>query len=484
MEKYIATIDQSTAGTKLLLFNEQTEIEYISTLKHERYFPQTGWVEQDPLEIFRNIVTLLSNENLQQKNIELLTITNQRETIVAWDKQTGQPIYNAIVWQCNRTTDYCTNMKSPLIEKTIYDKTGLSLNPYFSASKIKWLLDNVPAANKLIQSNSLAIGTIDSWLIWNLTNGKKHVTDITNASRTLLYNIHELKWDEDLLEIFQIPDSVLPKVLYSDDIFGHITNKSIPLKNIPISGVIGDSQAAFYAQECFAEGDIKATFGTGTSVMLNSGELLASNSSIANSIGWAKNNKVKYAQEGLINSSGDIINWLMNDAHFVDSIEELELMIGSANQSQEVFLIPSFNGFATPFWDYDKKAAYYGISRDTTKADLVLASVEAIAYQVKYVIDYILQHTEGKLNQLKVDGGATSNKMLMQLLANLINRDVHISTIEELSAKGSFMIGAEVCNIKAIKRMDQTHQIVSPQNHQQAITKYKKWKKQLESHFN
>ncbi|MDG5789631.1 glycerol kinase GlpK [Evansella sp. AB-P1] len=437
--EYILSVDQSTSGTKVLLINSQGEVIHKKGASHEQYYPNPGWVEHDPIEIYENVKRLLKETINTVPNakdvLKVLAVTNQRETIVVWDKESGIPVYNAIVWQCRRTSDICKDLKELGYESTVKSKTGLTLDPYFSATKVKWILENVDGVKEKAANGKLLLGTIDSWLIWKLTDGKVHATDYTNASRTLLFNIHTLDWDEELLAVFSINKSMLPQVKDSNANFGMVEDDD--LLQLPISGVIGDSQGALFGQKCFEIGMAKATYGTGTSVLLHTGNLVDAHNGLVTSIAWGIDSKIEYALEGIIHTSGDVMKWIKEDLGLFSDYNEVEKLASSLTDNQGVYLIPAFVGLGAPYWDPYARAAIMGMSRNTTKAHIVRAGLESIAYQVKNVVELMEKESHINIKELKVDGGATKNSFLMQFQADMLDTNVVASNISELSAMGS-----------------------------------------------
>lgn len=488
-QQYILTIDQSTSGTKLLIIDAQGQVIVRKTVSHEQIYPQSGWVEHNPIEIYENIKKLIK-EIIDEKvipvdELKVLTITNQRETIVVWDKKTGNPVYNAIVWQCRRTTSICEDLKVNGYEDLIQEKTGLIIDPYFSAPKIKWILENVSGAKEGADKGELLLGTIDSWLIWKLTNGKVHATDVTNASRTLLYNIDNQNWDDKLLRVFNIPKVMLPEVKYSDDIYGTVEVDELSSIKLPISGVIGDSQAALFGQQCFKRGLAKATFGTGTSVMIYTGVLKKGKNGLVSTVAWGLNGEVSYAQEGIIHMTGDVIKWLKEDLGLINNLKEAESLAKSLPDNQGVYLIPAFVGLGAPYWSPESRAAIVGMNRNTKKKHIIRAALESIVYQVKDVIKLLQIETNIQLEELKVDGGATSNKFLMQYLASVLGIDVIVSNVEELSAKGSATIGGLGVgiwdSIDEINIITQNNRVYKPVLPKDLTNKYyQEWKENVE----
>jgi len=444
-EKFILAIDQSTSASKALIIDGNGYIKYKINKKHEQIYPQLGWVEHNPMEIYQNVKLvvkeIIEENNICEEDILGLAITNQRETIVVWDKETGLPIYNAIVWQCRRTNEICTELKQ--YENVIIDKTGLRLDPYFSGTKIKWILDNVEGARNKADDGKLLLGTIDSWLIWKLTKGKFHVTDYTNASRTLLLNIKTLKWDKELLNIFNIPEDMLPKLYPSDEIFG-ITDLGGQLKKpLKICGVIGDSQGALFGQRCFEKGMAKSTFGTGNSIMVNVGsKYIPSKNGIVTTIAYVSKNEINYGIEGIINSSGDTINWIHNELGLFKEFKEFNEAVAEIKENNGVYLIPAFLGLGIPYWENNAKASIVGLSRNTTKKHIMRAALESIAYQVKDALSVIEEEDNIKVKNLNIDGGVTTNKIYNQFLADLIDCKIETNLNEELSSLGAaFLCG-------------------------------------------
>lgn len=441
-EKFVLALDQSTSGSKAAIVNHKGQIKYLCAKEHSQYYPKPGWVEHDPLEIYENCKSLLvdavKQAGLAPDDISVLAITNQRETVILWDRETGQPVYNAIVWQCRRTADLCEQLKARGLEEVIKEKTGLQLDPYFSASKIKWILDNVPGVKEKAATGEICIGTIDSWLIWKLTNKAVHATDYTNASRTLLFNIQTLEWDQELLEIFDVKKSMLPVVKSSNAIFGQTAKGELFDKSLPISGVIGDSQGALFGQQCTTPGMAKATYGTGSSIMMHTGEqLIRSEQGLVSAIAWGIDGLVEYALEGIVHSSGDAVKWVKENLGLFNTFDEAEAMIASLTDNQGVYMVPAFVGLGVPYWDPYARAAVVGMSRGTGKAHFIRAAVEAIAYQISDAISVMVEESGITLQELKADGGATRNEFLMQFQADILQTRVNVAKIAELSMMGS-----------------------------------------------
>ncbi len=447
MENYILAIDQSTSGTKALVVNRSGEVLARSSLEHKQHYVKAGWVEHDPLEIYRNVeacaIAALEKAGLRAEQVSALTITNQRETAVMWDRLTGQPVYNAIVWQCQRTADRCAQYKAEGREPAVTAATGLMLDPYFSASKWGWMLEHVPEAREKQEQGRLLAGTIDSWLIWKLTDGEVHATDYTNASRTSLFNIHTLAWDEEMCSLFGVPSSLLPVVKYSDDRFGYTKESGWLGASVPVTGVIGDSQGALFGNLCFQEGMAKATYGTGTSVLMNVGGKLAEagGSGLVQTIAWGLNGSVTYALEAIIRSSGDSLKWLRDNLGLFGSFEEMDRLLEDVPDNEGVYLVPAFVGLGAPYWQPAARAAITGMNRGTGKGHLIRAALESIAYQVYDAVE-LLQSVSGiKLEELRADGGAAENAMLMQFQSDLLRTSVVRAGAPELSALGSVFLG-------------------------------------------
>lgn len=467
-EKFILAIDQSTSATKMMLFDHQANLIYRVSYSHQQYYPAEGFVEHNPEEIFENTLKGM-NEILQEKglpadDLAAVSITNQRETSLIWDKTTGKPIANAAVWQCQRGKDFCKSLNEQGYGPKIQEKTGLIIDPYFSASKLRWIINHVPGAKEKAQKGDLMLGTMDSWLLWKLTNGKVHATDYSNACRTMLFNINTLKWDEELISIFDLDVSMFPEVKFSDQVFGH-TDPSVVLDQpVPISGLLGDSHAALFGQNCFEPGMAKATYGTGSSIMMNIGNKpLPSPKGLVTSIGYGRAGKIDYVFEGNIHCTGDTINWLINDAELIANAAESETLALSVPDSNQVYFVPAFVGLGAPYWDNQARACISGMARNTKKAHIVRAALESIAYQVKDLIDLMVENANIPFREMRVDGGPTRNNFLMHFQSDMLKKEVVRSNIEEISALGSaFMAGLAVGlwedldEINALRKVDKT----------------------------
>jgi glycerol kinase len=489
-QEYILAIDQSTSATKIILFDQKGILKHRFSIPHQQYYPQTGFVEHNPVEIFENTLSgikqLLAESSIEISSIASIAITNQRETSLVWDRNTGLPIYNAAVWQCLRGTDFCTKLRNDGYSETIRNKTGLIVDPYFSASKLRWIIKNVPEAEIKAKSGDLLLGTMDSWLLWKLTGGKVHATDYSNACRTMLFNINTLEWDNELIELFGLHKCMFPKVQSSDEIFGYTSSDLLGGASIPIAGLIGDSHAALFGQNCFEPGMAKATYGTGSSIMMNIGKSPAkAPEGLVTSIGFGRNNQINYVFEGNIHCTGDTINWLKNELQLIDSANETGELANSVTDNNGVYMVPAFVGLGAPYWDNSAKASITGMGRDTNKAHIVRAALESIAYQVKDLIDLMVKEGIIELKELRVDGGPTRNNFLMQFQSDMLEREVVRSTIEEVSALGAtYMAGLATGfwkDIEEIKTLYHSDRTFAPQmSHEEIIQLYSGWKKAVE----
>lgn len=483
--RYILTVDQSTSATKAIIFDDKGRLIHRYNITHKQYYPKPGWVEHDPEEIFNNTLKAIKEVTRESRvsldEVMAISITNQRETALVWDRKTGKPIYNAIVWQCKRSADVCERLEKEGLGIMIKEKSGLNLSPYFSASKIRWILENVESAKEKARKEELLFGTIDSWLIWKLTKGKNHFIDYTNASRTQLLNLKELKWDKELLEIFEIPESMLPELKPSDEIFGYLEIEGMGNK-LPITGVIGDSHGALFGQTCFEKGTAKATYGTGSSVMMNIGkEALIPSSGIVGSLGWVLKKDISYVLEGNINYTGATIKWLVENLELISDPRESGIIASSVEDNGGVYLVPAFVGLGAPYWDSEARAIITGISSGTKKAHIVRAAEESIAYQIKDIIELMVEESKIPLKELRVDGGPTKDNFLMQFQSDILNVPVVKVKIEELSALGSaFIVGLALglwdsfTELTALRDIDK---IFNPKMSKEEIDRlYKGWK--------
>ncbi len=427
-----------------MLFSEQCEMLRRVNAAHRQHYPKPGWVEHDAEEIYANVlsgVRELFKDGVPADATYSLAITNQRETVVVWNKHTGRPVCNAVVWQCMRGADFCNSLKEQGYSEMVKAKSGLLIDPYFSASGVKWILDNVPGAREAADRGDLLMGTIDSWLVWKLTDGKSHVTDYTNASRTLLFNIHTLQWDKELLDLFTIPESMMPALLPSDGVFGETTLGGVFAQPITIAGVLGDSHGALAGQMCFEEGLGKATYGTGSSVMVNIGEQCAeAPQGLVTSVGFAAMGKVFYAFEGNIHCTGATLKWLQEKLHMIESPAEVEGEARSVADNGGVYLVPAFAGLGAPWWNSDARAAILGMTLATERAHVLRAALESIAYQVSDLVAAMVSQAGISLKEVRVDGGPTKNAFLMQFQADCLRVPVDCSDVEEASALGAVVM--------------------------------------------
>jgi glycerol kinase len=442
METYILALDQGTTSSRAILFNKKGEIVHIVQREFTQYFPKSGWVEHNPNEIWGSILSViaecLAESNIKPSQIAGIGITNQRETTVVWEKETGKPIYNAIVWQSRQTVEICEELKAKGHEKLFRDKTGLLIDAYFSGTKLKWILDNVEGARERAERGELLFGTIDTWLVWKLSGGKVHVTDYSNASRTLMYNIHELKWDQELLDILSIPKVMLPEVRQSSEVYAETIDYHFFGCNVPIAGVAGDQQAALFGQTCFEKGMAKNTYGTGCFMLENTGEqAVKSEHGLLTTIAWGINGKVTYALEGSIFVAGSAIQWLRDGLRMVKDAAESEAYASRVTSSEGVYLVPAFVGLGTPYWDSDVRGAVFGLTRGTKKEHFIRATLEALAYQTKDVLMAMEADSGIALKSLRVDGGAVANNFLMQFQSDLLNVPVERPLVKETTALGA-----------------------------------------------
>ncbi len=443
-EGYILAIDQGTTGTTCIIFDRKANVIGRSYAPVRQIYPQPGWVEHDPIDIWNGVLAAV-HEVMQQNNIpytalKAVGITNQRETVVLWDKDTGLPVYNAIVWQCRRTAQMCNKLKQEGIEGEIHAKTGLLLDPYFSGTKVAWLLDNVAGLRERASKGEILFGTIDSWLIWNLTGGRSHQTDMTNACRTLFYNIHELKWDEEILNYLNIPLNMLPDVHPSSFRFGEVAAQTFAPDQpaIPITGVAGDQQAALFGQACFQPGNLKVTYGTGAFLLINTGTTpVESQNGLLTTLAWGYNNKVEYAIEGSTFIAGAAVQWLRDEMKIVTNAAETEQMALAVPDNGGVYIVPAFVGLGAPYWDSTARGAVFGLTRGSNRNHLVRAALESIAYQVRDVLEAMKQDSGLEFDEIKVDGGAVANNFLMQFQADMMGTSVIRPKVTETTALGA-----------------------------------------------
>ncbi|TCJ02858.1 glycerol kinase GlpK [Cytobacillus praedii] len=442
MEKFILSLDQGTTSSRAILFNKNGEITHSAQREFTQYFPKPGWVEHNANEIWGSILSViaevLSESGVHPGQIAGIGITNQRETAVVWDKETGKPIYNAIVWQSRQTSEICEELKAKGYNETFREKTGLLIDAYFSGTKVKWILDHVEGAREKAEQGKLLFGTIDTWLIWKLSGGKAHVTDYSNASRTLMFNIYELKWDEELLEILGVPASMLPEVRPSSEIYGHTVDYHFFGKEIPIAGAAGDQQAALFGQACFEEGMAKNTYGTGCFMLMNTGEkAVRSENGLLTTIAWGLNGKVEYALEGSIFVAGSAIQWLRDGMRMLQNAKDSEQYAKKVDTTDGVYVVPAFVGLGTPYWDSEVRGAVFGLTRGTSKEHFIRATLESLAYQTKDVLSAMEADSGIELKTLRVDGGAVKNDFLMEFQSDILNVPVERPIINETTALGA-----------------------------------------------
>lgn len=440
--KYIMALDQGTTSSRAILFDKEGNVVATSQKEFTQFYPKVGWVEHNPMEIWGSqsgvMREVLETNSIRPEEVCAIGITNQRETTIVWEKSTGKPVYNAIVWQCRRTSEICDELKEKGYEKLIKDKTGLILDAYFSATKIKWILDNIEGAREKAENGELLFGTVDTWLIWNLTRGKVHVTDYTNAARTMLYNIKELKWDDEILEILDIPKSMLPDVKPSSYVYGHTDEGMLSGAQIPIAGCAGDQQAALFGQTCFEEGSAKNTYGTGCFMLMNTGEhIVESKHGLLTTIAWGVDGKVEYALEGSIFIGGASIQWLRDELRVLYDAKQSEFYANSVKDTNGVYVVPAFAGLGAPYWDMYARGAIMGLTRGANRAHLVRATLESIAYQVKDVLNAMQEDSGLKLKDLRVDGGASSNNFLMQFQSDILDVNIDRPKVVETTALGA-----------------------------------------------
>ncbi len=442
MQKFVMAIDQGTTSTRAIIFDKSGNIKGIAQKEFRQIFPHPGWVEHDPTEIWSSVLSVvtevLTENNLSPEQIATIGITNQRETTVVWDKETGLPIYNALVWQSRQTDKICNELKAAGHEPLFKEKTGLLLDPYFSGTKVAWILDHVEGARSRAEKGELLFGTIDTWLIWKLTGGAAHVTDYSNASRTLMYNIYDLKWDEELLNILRIPAAMLPKVCSSSEVYGKTLAQNFLGQEITISGAAGDQQAALFGQACFKEGMAKNTYGTGCFMLMNTGEKqVKSKSGLLTTLAWGINGKVEYALEGSIFVAGSAIQWLRDGLRMFQHAKLSEDYASRVASAEGVYVVPAFVGLGTPYWDSEARGAIFGLTRGTQKEHFVRATLEAIAYQSRDVLTAMEKDSGLTLSALRVDGGAAMNNFLMQFQSDILGVEVDRPKINETTALGA-----------------------------------------------
>jgi glycerol kinase len=491
VESYILSLDQGTTSSRAILFNKSGEIVHVAQKEFSQYYPKPGWVEHNANEIWGSILSViaavLSESMVKPEQIAGIGITNQRETTVVWDKETGIPIYHAIVWQSRQTSEICDELNQKGYSDLFRRKTGLLIDAYFSGTKVKWILDHVEGAREKAEQGKLLFGTIDTWLIWKLSGGKAHITDYSNASRTLIYNIHELKWDDELLEILGVPKSMLPNVRSSSSIYTHTVDYHFFGKNVPIAGCAGDQQAALFGQACFIEGMAKNTYGTGCFMLMNTGEkAVLSDHGLLTTIAWELNGKVEYALEGSIFVAGSAIQWLRDGLRMFKDAKESEEYASKVASTEGVYVVPAFVGLGTPYWDSDVRGSVFGLTRGTTKEHFVRATLESLAYQTKDVLSAMEADSGIKLKTLRVDGGAVNNNFLMNFQSSILNVPVERPTVNETTALGAaYLAGLAVGFWESKEGISQQWAIdrkfVPEMNREERTRLYEGWKKAVKA---
>jgi glycerol kinase len=487
--KYVLSIDQGTTSTRAIAFDKKGNVVAVAQQEITQYFPKPGWVEHNPVEIWESVQYTVKEvaQKIGANNIEAIGITNQRETTVVWDKRTGKPVYNAIVWQSRQTVDTCEALKAKGLDPEVRYKTGLLIDAYFSGTKIKWILDHVPGAQAEAYAGNLIFGTIDTWLLWNLSEERTHATDYTNASRTMLYNIRELNWDAELLSAFDIPSSMLPRVMDSSAIYGHAKATYLGASGIPISGIAGDQQAALFGQGCFAEGMAKNTYGTGCFMLMNTGtNVVASQNGLLTTIAWGINGKVEYALEGSIFVAGSAVKWMRDTVELFQDVEETEQHAMSLSSSEGVYFVPAFVGLGTPYWDSEVRGAIFGLTRGSSRSHLIRATLESVAYQTKDVLSVMEKDSGIQLKTLRVDGGMVRNNFLMQFQSDLLRTKVERPVVQETTALGAaYLAGMAVGYWKDYADIAQNWQLdkrFQPElDEPTAEHRYKGWLKAIEA---
>ena len=491
--RYILSIDQGTTSSRAIIFDVNGQIQAQKNFTFKQYYPKNGWVEHDPNEILDTTINAIKNviaaAKINVTDICTAGITNQRETVVAWDKSTGQPIYNAIVWQDRRTESICEDLRGKNLKEDIQRKTGLIIDPYFSATKIKWIVENVNEANQIISEKNLLVGTIDSWLIWNFTKGASHLTDATNASRTMLYNIQNDQWDSELLKLLNIPHEILPNVKNSTDNFGLI-NKEFFGSEIPIEGVAGDQQAASFGQLCFDKGMIKSTYGTGCFMLMNTGdEMMLSQSNLLTTTAYKTSSNRKFALEGSIFNAGTVVQWMRDELNFFNDSSEVERL--ASKSSNSIYFVPAFTGLGAPYWRSDIRGSIHGITRDTTKADIALAALKSICFQTKDLFNCLIKDTGIETNNfvMRVDGGMSKNNFMMQYLSDILGIKIERPVNQESTATGAaYLAGLQsglYKDIADLKELWKTDTVFEPNKSKDHLDdEYEGWTKIINSLIN
>ncbi len=490
MNQYILSFDQGTTSSRAIVFDRNGAIISVAQKEFSQIFPQPGWVEHDANEIWSTQLGVaaeaITKAGLTVKQIAAIGITNQRETTVVWDKKTGQPIHNAIVWQDRRTADFCDALRKEGKDRFIQQKTGLVIDAYFSATKVKWILDHVDGARTKANNGELCFGTIDTWLLWKLTNGKVHATDVSNASRTMLFNIHSLNWDEALLKIFDVPAAILPEVRSSSEVYGE-TQNILTAHNIPIAGIAGDQQAALFGQMCTQPGMVKNTYGTGCFMLMNTGEkAVPSTNNLLTTVAWKVNGVTQYALEGSVFIAGAVVQWLRDGLKIIRSSSEIEALANEVESSDGVYVVPAFAGLGAPYWNQHARGTMVGITRGTTAANIARAALESIAYQTMDVLKAMEADSGISIKELRVDGGATANNLLMQFQSDILNCKVVRPVVTETTALGAaYLAGLAVGYWKSMEEIQQQwlmeKTFVSSMNDGERNNLSEGWKKAVEA---
>ncbi|AQW22077.1 glycerol kinase [Lentilactobacillus curieae] len=490
-EQYIMAVDEGTTSTRAIIFNNAGEIVAKSQREFHQYFPKSGWVEHDANEIWNAVQSVISESliggDIPPYKVRGIGVTNQRETTIIWDKNTGEPVYHAIVWQSKQTAGIADKLKSDGLSDMIHEKTGLVIDSYFSATKIMWILDNVPGVRERAERGDLLFGTIDTWILWKLTGGKVHATDYTNASRTMLFNIHDLTWDQDILKDLNIPESLLPEVRQSSEVYGYTAGYTFSGVQVPVAGIAGDQQAALFGQMALERGMVKNTYGTGAFIVMNTGEEpTLSNNGLLTTIAYGINGKVNYALEGSIFVAGSAIQWLRDGMQMVKESPESEQLALEAESSEGVYVVPAFTGLGAPFWDQDARGAVLGLTRGTNKAQFVRATLDSLAYQTRDVVDTMSKETGIDIKALAVDGGAANNNYLMQFQADILNTPIKRASISETTALGAaYLAGLAVGfwnNVEEIKQTVKTGDEFEPKMAEDEKERlYSGWRKAVEA---
>jgi len=490
MDQYILALDQGTTSSRAIIFDRQGQIKATAQKEFEQLFPKSGWVEHDPNEIWSTQAAVAAEATvkagLNGKNIAAIGITNQRETTIVWDRETGDPIHNAIVWQDRRTAEYCNQLKAEGHGGMIQEKTGLVIDAYFSGSKIKWMLDNVPGARQKAEAGKLAFGTVDSWLIWKFSRGKIHVTDATNASRTMLYNIRTHDWDDELLELLTIPRSMLPEVKSSSEVYGE-TATTLFASKVPIAGIAGDQQAALFGQMCVDKGMVKNTYGTGCFMLMNIGEqFIPSKNNLLTTIAMSRNGRVTYALEGSIFIAGAVVQWLRDGFQLISSSSAVETLAQQVDNNDGVYFVPAFAGLGAPYWNQEARGTMVGLSRGTQSGHIARAALESMAFQTMDVLNAMEADAGTSIKELRVDGGASGNNLMMQFQSDLLNSKViRPRTVETTALGAAYLAGLAVGywqNTDEIKDLWSIDQTFFPQMEQRQVDALKKgWKRAIDT---